>query len=159
MVYFLQFPLMSNCSYPTIHYTIMFILHSSNPALTEIKAANSRITAENAPRTAVFVGATSGIGKATLTRVVAQKIPIKIYVIGRNATKQRVFLDELPKSNKKADIVFMEAEVSLMAETKRVCNEIKATETSLDAVFLSTGYIPWGGSEGHISIHKNSTSC
>ncbi|KAE9375016.1 NAD(P)-binding protein [Stipitochalara longipes BDJ] len=120
---------------------------SSNPPLSEIKASNSRITAENAPRTAVFVGATSGIGKATLTRLVAQQTSIKIYIIGRNATKQQAFLDQLQTSNESADIVFLEAEVSLMAEVKRVCNEIKAKESSLDALFLSTGYIPWSGRE------------
>jgi len=111
----------------------MSLLHSSNPPLSEIKASNSRITAKNAPRTAVFVGATSGIGKATLTRLVAQQAPIKIYVIGRNAAKQQQFLDELRKSNKNANIVFIEAEVSLMAETKRVCREIKEKEPSLES--------------------------
>ncbi|PMD29263.1 NAD(P)-binding protein [Hyaloscypha variabilis F] len=122
-------------------------LHSSNPPLSEIKATNSRLTAGNAPRNAVFVGATSGIGKATLTRLVAQQTPIKIYVIGRNAAKQQNFLDQLRGSNSQADIVFLEGEVSLMAEVRRVCDEIKGRESSLDALFLSTGYIPWGGRE------------
>jgi hypothetical protein len=34
-----------------------------------------------------------------------------------------------------------------MAEVKRICNDIKAKESSLDALFLSMGYIPWGGRE------------
>jgi NAD(P)-dependent dehydrogenase (short-subunit alcohol dehydrogenase family) len=127
-------------------------LHSSNPPLSEIKATNSRLTAENAPRTAVFVGATSGIGKATLTRLVAQQTPIKIYVIGRNAVKQQLFLEQLQGSNSKADVIFLEGEVSLMVEVKRVCDKIKGKESSLDALFLSTGYIPWGGREGSQSI-------
>jgi hypothetical protein len=34
-----------------------------------------------------------------------------------------------------------------MAPVKKICNEIKAKPSGLYTVFLSTGYIPWGGSE------------
>jgi NADP-dependent 3-hydroxy acid dehydrogenase YdfG len=60
---------------------------STNPSLTEIKASNALITPSNAPKTAIFIGATSGIGKATLTRLIAQGTPIKVYIIGRSAAK------------------------------------------------------------------------
>ena len=48
--------------------------------------------------------------------------------------------------------MFVEREVSLLAEVKRVCNDIKAKESSLDALFLSAGYIPFGGRESWSSF-------
>lgn len=46
------------------------------------QSSNSRIIVESVPRTAAFVGATSGIGKATLARLVAMNAQIKAYVVG-----------------------------------------------------------------------------
>jgi NADP-dependent 3-hydroxy acid dehydrogenase YdfG len=120
---------------------------SSKISISEVKTSNSQITNEAAPQIAVFVGATAGIGKATLTRLVAQQTSIKVYIVGRNAEKQQAFIDQLRKSNKNANIIFLEGEVSLMAEVKRICAEIKTKESSIDAIFLSTGYIPHGGRE------------
>jgi NAD(P)-dependent dehydrogenase (short-subunit alcohol dehydrogenase family) len=120
---------------------------SSNVTISEVKASNSSITSETAPRTAVFIGATAGIGKATLTRLVAQHTAIKVYLVGRNAAKHQAFVDQLRESNSEANIIFLEGEVSLMAEVQRICNEIKAKDSSIDAVFLSTGYIPHSGRE------------
>lgn len=119
----------------------------SKISIAEVKNSNSQITTATAPRTAVFIGATAGIGKAALTRLVAQQTSIKIYIVGRNAEKQQQFIAQLQKSNKNAMIIFLEGEVSLMAEVKRICAEIKAKESSIDAMFLSTGYIPHGGRE------------
>jgi hypothetical protein len=95
----------------------------------------------------VFVDATSGIGKATLTLPITLQTQIKVYVVGRNAVKQHTFTNQLRKSNNRADTDFLEGEVSLMAPVKKICNEIKAKPSGLYTVFLSTGYIPWGGSE------------
>jgi NADP-dependent 3-hydroxy acid dehydrogenase YdfG len=120
---------------------------SSKVTISEVKASNSRMTAETAPRTVVFIGSTAGIGKATLARLVAQQTVIKVYVVGRNAAKHRAFIDQLQESNNKATVIFLEGQVSLMAEVKRICNEIKAKESSIDAIFLSSGYIPYGGRE------------
>ncbi|KUJ12955.1 NAD(P)-binding protein [Mollisia scopiformis] len=119
----------------------------STVKLSDMKASNSRLTSDTAPRIAVFVGATSGIGKATLTRLVAQQTALKVYVVGRNAEKQKSFINQLQQSNEKAQIIFIEGEISLMADTKRIYNEIKSKERSIDALFLSAGYIPWGGRE------------
>jgi NADP-dependent 3-hydroxy acid dehydrogenase YdfG len=101
---------------------------SSEITISEVKISNSQITNETAPKTAVFIGATAGIGKATLTRLVAQQTLITVYIAGRNAKKQQEFIHQLQKSNKKANIIFLEGEVSLMAEVKRICAEIKTKE-------------------------------
>lgn len=113
-------------------------------SISEAKASNSRLSENTAPQTAVFIGGTDGIGKATLTRLVATKLPIKVYVIGRNGEKQKLFLDELRKSNDKADIVWLEGQISLLADTKRLCDIIKGRETSIDILYMSPGFITKG---------------
>lgn len=110
-------------------------------ALSEVKASNARISQDIAPRTAVITGGTDGIGKATLTRLVSTKLPIRIYVIGRNGDKHKPFLDQLRRSNDKADIIWIEAQISLLAEVKRVCGLIKEREKSIDLLYMSVGFI------------------
>lgn len=123
---------------------------SSKVTITEVKSSNSQITTEIAPKIAVFVGATSGIGKAALSRLLAQQTAIKVYLIGRNAAKNQALIAQLRETNSKANIIFLEGEVSLLAEVKRICGEIKAKESSIDALYLSTGYIPHAGRESKL---------
>jgi len=113
-------------------------------SISEVKASNARISTDAAPHTAVFTGATDGIGKATLTRLVATQLAMRIYVIGRNGEKHQLFLDELRKSNDQADIVWLEGQISLLAETKRLCDIIKQRQTSIDVLFMSAGFIAPG---------------
>lgn len=47
--------------------------------------------------------------------------------------------------NAKATLVWIEGEVSLLAEAKRVCEEIKGREERVDLLFMSTGFAPLGG--------------
>jgi NAD(P)-dependent dehydrogenase (short-subunit alcohol dehydrogenase family) len=113
-------------------------------SISVIKASNANISKETAPKVAVFTGGTDGIGKATLTRLISTKLPMRVYVIGRNGDKHRPFLEELKKSNDKADIVWLEGQISLLAEVKRLCDIIKARETSIDVLYLSAGAINKG---------------
>jgi NAD(P)-dependent dehydrogenase (short-subunit alcohol dehydrogenase family) len=113
-------------------------------SISEVKASNGRIPKDTTPRTAVFTGGTDGIGKATLIRLVATKRSMKVYVIGRNGEKHKPFLDELRMSNDKADIVWLEGQLTLLAETKRLCDIIKARETSIDALYMSAGFMSTG---------------
>lgn len=46
--------------------------------------------------------------------------------------------------NPNAEIIWTAAEISLLAETKRVCEVIKGKESRLDLLFLSAGYAPFG---------------
>ncbi|KAH7007966.1 uncharacterized protein B0I36DRAFT_258234 [Microdochium trichocladiopsis] len=123
------------------------------PPLSTIRVSNSRITAATAPRVAVFTGATQGIGKATLTQLVGVGTPITIYLIGRNGSTQEGFLEELRASNQQAKIVWLEGQVSLLSETKRLCDEIKSREKSIDLLFFCAAYVALGGrrdtSEGY----------
>ncbi|KAG5754857.1 hypothetical protein H9Q69_004543 [Fusarium xylarioides] len=109
-----------------------------------IRASNSRITANVAPRVVVSAGGTSGIGKATLIQLVSLGLPIKVYVLGRNGATHKPFLDQLRQSNPQAEVVWLEGQISLLAETSRLCNEIKAREEKIDLLILSTAFLPMG---------------
>lgn len=113
--------------------------------IAKIRQCNAKLKASTTPQVAVFVGATSGIGKITLAKLVRLGFPIKAYVIGRKETEPefKPFLEELRAANPKADLVWIEGQVTLLAEVRRICLDIKARESKIDLLFLSAGYVPW----------------
>ncbi|KAK9367257.1 hypothetical protein V1509DRAFT_191901 [Lipomyces kononenkoae] len=112
----------------------------------EIQASNALINDATAPHVAVFVGATSGIGKFTVRALVATGASVRIYLVGRKCSEGRThaFIQELCAINPKAEVIWTEGEVSLLAETKRVCQVIKSKESRVDLLFLTAGYAPFG---------------
>ncbi|KAH3911698.1 hypothetical protein HBH56_127370 [Parastagonospora nodorum] len=117
------------------------------PNLSIIHASNTNLTPSTVPQTAIFLGATAGIGKITLTALIKLGFQFKAYVIGRKASFPafRTFAAEMKGVNAKASLIWIEGEVSLLAEAKRVCEEIKKSERRVDLLFMSTGYAPLGG--------------
>ncbi|KAF4908011.1 Oxidoreductase lepF [Colletotrichum viniferum] len=116
-------------------------------SLTEVRASNAALTPSTIPKTALFVGATSGIGKYTLFEIVSLNLPMKCYVVGRKASEpaMRPALEALRRKNAQAELIWVEAEVSLLSEVKRVCGLIKEKEERLDLMCLTAGYAPFGG--------------
>lgn len=112
----------------------------------EILASNALINDATSPRIAVFAGATSGVGKLTIKALVATSTSVRIYLIGRKSASERtqVSIQELHAINPKAEVIWVEGEISLLAETKRVCEVIKSKESRVDLLFLSAGYAPFG---------------
>ncbi|CAK7223388.1 hypothetical protein SCUCBS95973_005161 [Sporothrix curviconia] len=110
-------------------------------SISEVKASNARNTLDTVPRTSVMCGATDGIGKAFLIRLVATKLPVRVYVVGRNGDKHKAFLDSLRKTSPEADLVWLECQLSQGAEIQRICNEIKRREASIDLLYMSAGFI------------------
>ena len=112
----------------------------------EIQASNALINDATAPRVAVFVGGTSGIGNFTVRALVATGASVRIYLVGRKSSEERThtFIQELHALNPKAEVIWTEGEVALLAETKRVCEAIKRKESRIDLLFLTTGYAPFG---------------
>ncbi|KAI1201092.1 hypothetical protein F5X97DRAFT_291295 [Nemania serpens] len=113
----------------------------------EISASNALINDATAPRVAVFVGGTSGIGNITMRALVATGASVRIYLVGRksSAERMRALIGELQTINSKAEVIWTQGEVALLAETKRVCETIKTQESQVDLLFLSTGYAPFDG--------------
>jgi hypothetical protein len=112
-----------------------------------VRQSNSQITASSPPRTAVFVSGTVGIGKLALTQLINLGTNIKAYIIGRKRSKAAFSIlgNELQQANPNAQIVWIEGEVSLLSEVHRICSHIKALEKSVDLLFLTTRYAPFGG--------------
>ena len=112
----------------------------------EIQASNALINDATAPRIAVFVGGTSGIGSFTVRALVATGANLRIYLVGRKSSEERThaFIQELHTINPKAEVIWTEGEVALLAETKRVCEAIKSKEARVDLLFLTAGYAPFG---------------
>ncbi|KAI5867262.1 hypothetical protein GGS23DRAFT_612382 [Durotheca rogersii] len=112
----------------------------------EIRASNALINDATAPRVAVFVGGTSGIGKLTIRALVATGASVRIYLVGRPSAgeRARAFIRELRAANPRAEVVWTEAEVALLGEVGRVCEAIRAAESRVDLLFLSAGYAPLG---------------
>ncbi|KAE8156867.1 hypothetical protein BDV40DRAFT_280139 [Aspergillus tamarii] len=114
-------------------------------SLAAVRVSNAQLTNTTLPKIAVFVGATAGIGRATLTQFVNKGYPLKAYIIGRNEDEFRPVLGELCASNKAAELIFLEGQISLMAETKRLTDEILRREEHIDLLYLSAGFLPFLG--------------
>ena len=91
----------------------------------ELQASNALINDATAPRVAVFVGGTSGIGNLTVRALVATGASVRIYLVGRKSSEERMytFIQELHAINPKAEVIWTQGEVALLAETKRVCHQ------------------------------------
>ncbi|OAL56097.1 NAD(P)-binding protein [Pyrenochaeta sp. DS3sAY3a] len=114
-------------------------------SLDPILASNALIQSEDVPKTAVFVGGTDGIGKATLRALVSKGFPTKVYIVGRNKASHQTLLEDLGKLNPKANLIFVEGQISLVTEAQRIATLIAAQEERLDLLFLSSGYLPFTG--------------
>jgi NAD(P)-dependent dehydrogenase (short-subunit alcohol dehydrogenase family) len=125
--------------------------------LTQIRASNTQIDEASAPRVAIFVGGTSGIGKLTLGAIAKLGTNFKAYVVGRKEGKAafETFAESLRLANPNADIVWIEGQVSLLFEVKRICDHIKTLESSIDLLFMTTGYAPLGGRQSKPSLPIN----
>jgi NAD(P)-dependent dehydrogenase (short-subunit alcohol dehydrogenase family) len=125
--------------------------------LTLIRANNAQIDETSAPRVAVFVGGTSGIGKLTLGAIAKLGTNFKAYVVGRKESKAvfETFAESLRLANPNVDIIWIEGQVSLLSEVKRICDHIKTLESSIDLLFMTTGYAPLGGRQSRPSLPIN----
>jgi hypothetical protein len=114
------------------------------PSLPTIRLANTSLPPSALPLTAVFASATSGLAFLTLRALSLRFHPFKAYVIGRAASSAafHAAVADLPSST---EIVYLEAELSLLAEAKRVGDVIAAKETRIDLLMLTTGYAPFNG--------------
>ncbi|KAH7203272.1 hypothetical protein BKA60DRAFT_527227 [Fusarium oxysporum] len=94
---------------------------------------------------AVFVGATRGIGLATLKALTRALPNPRFYVIGRSKARFAGELALLNEYNPNAAIQFVEAEVSLIKGIDGVCERIMNLEKHVDLLFMSPGSLAFGG--------------
>ncbi|TVY75468.1 Oxidoreductase lepF [Fusarium oxysporum f. sp. cubense] len=94
---------------------------------------------------AVFVGATRGIGLATLKALTRTLPNPRFYIIGRSKARFAGELALLNEYNPNAAIQFVEAEVSLIKGIDGVCERIMNLEKHVDLLFMSPGSLAFGG--------------
>lgn len=127
-------------------------------AFSEVKAANEALSKTHDSLTAVLVGATAGIGLATL-KAFAKHIPRpKALIIGRSQSKIEPELQNLKSINPNGEYIFFEADVSLIKNIDAVCEQIKKQADSVDLLFTSQGYISFAGRENNADGLDNSVS-
>lgn len=107
--------------------------------LAQVQASNATISSLPPGLVAVFVGATSGIGEAALKEFLKNAKKPKCYLVGRSEQAANRIIGECKTINPDAHVVFMQADVSLIRDVDRLCEEIKGMEDAVNILFLSAG--------------------
>ncbi|KAL2261802.1 hypothetical protein VTK26DRAFT_3276 [Humicola hyalothermophila] len=109
-------------------------------ALARMRSSNSEVATALPPGlVAVFAGATSGIGESSLKRFAKATVKPRIYFFGRSKESGNRVVAELQKLNPEGEYIFISADLSLLRSVDDVCRGIKAKESAINLLFLSTG--------------------
>lgn len=109
-------------------------------SLAAIRASNGQVAATlPSGLTAVFVGATSGIGETSLKQFARHAKQPRIYFVGRSEEAGKRITTELEALNSGGTYVFVKSDVSLLKNVDSVCRDIKSKETAINLLFLSPG--------------------
>jgi NAD(P)-dependent dehydrogenase (short-subunit alcohol dehydrogenase family) len=112
--------------------------------LPQVRQSNSLIPTTHPTLTAVFIGATAGIGSFSLKAFAAQVPQPRIYFTGRNQSAGNTLLTELKTLNPKGEYIFLPADTSLLNTVDDICRQIKEKEKSINVLFLSQGTLKFG---------------
>ena len=105
-------------------------------SIKDVRTSNSNVK-QLKSQVVLFVGATSGIGMATLYSYVKNASPdAKIYIVGRSKTALEDQRGELKKLNGDVGIHLIEGEISLLREVDRICSQISSENTKLDLLYV-----------------------
>ncbi|CAG8934956.1 unnamed protein product [Penicillium salamii] len=107
--------------------------------LTDVQSSNAEIANSLPGLVAVFVGATNGIGEATLKEFARSTRSPRVYFIGRSEEAAVRIEAESRQLNPGGEFIFMKVDVSLIRNVDEACREIKRKEGSVDLLFLSCG--------------------
>ncbi|GAB1740068.1 hypothetical protein NU219Hw_g4988t1 [Hortaea werneckii] len=118
-------------------------------AISEVKSANASLNKSPKELTAVFTGATNGIGLATLRAFAKHISSPSAIIVGRSHTKFANELDNLRTINPKGTYTFLETDISLIQNIDQICQTIQThlNGTKVDLLLMSQGYISFNGRE------------
>ena len=122
------------------------IVRSSNESIRDLPPYLSSPTA-------VFTGATQGIGLATLRQLATHTVTPTCYIVGRSEAKAKEIIDELKEVNGKGTYIFVKGDVALLESVDEVCGKIKGSigkGKGIDMLFMSQGYLTLEGRKGRL---------
>ncbi|KAI1340824.1 hypothetical protein F5Y15DRAFT_378026 [Xylariaceae sp. FL0016] len=96
-------------------------------------------------RVCVFAGATMGIGYSTLRRMVTMLHSSTFYVLGRSPSRFSEKLTELKALAPTNDIIFIEVDLSLIADIDSACKRLTSVAKKVDYLCMSAGGFPFQG--------------
>ncbi|KAJ5925189.1 short-chain dehydrogenases/reductase [Penicillium verhagenii] len=123
--------------------------------LAQVRTWNAALKTTRPDLVALFVGATSGIGRNTAVRLAASVDRPTIFTIGRNEAAGAEVLEELKAANKNGTYKFFPVDVSHLRNVDEVCHKLKPEIQELDLLFLSSGAPSFGKKEGDDNIDVN----
>jgi NADP-dependent 3-hydroxy acid dehydrogenase YdfG len=88
---------------------------------------------------AVFAGAKSDIGEATLKALVKYAVEPRIYLFARNQTSAERVIAECRQINPEGNYILVQVDLSLIKETDVACEVVKNNEKLVNLVVLSAG--------------------
>ena len=119
-------------------------------SLKLVQQSNATLRSTISGQVSLFVGATSGLGLATLNEYTRHSTRPKVYIVGRNPSKLANIVNELENINPQGIYIPIKSEYSLFKNVDTACEELKQREKSLDLLLMSPGYLKPGKVPGII---------
>jgi NAD(P)-dependent dehydrogenase (short-subunit alcohol dehydrogenase family) len=113
----------------------------------EAIVANTALKTFHERLTAVFTGATKGIGLATLQAFATHVPQPPAIIVGRSQSAFAADLRKLEDTNPNGRFIFVEGDVSLIKNIDALCATIKTqlAGKKIDLLYMSQGFLPFAG--------------
>ncbi|KAI9894028.1 MAG: hypothetical protein M1814_004798 [Vezdaea aestivalis] len=113
---------------------------------SDVKASNAALPTTYGPGyVAVFTGATSGIGEATLKALASRLKGVKVYIVGRNESSASPLIADLRQRCPDGTFTFIETEIGLLKNADAIAAQVKAKESKIDLLWCSAGFLNFTG--------------
>ena len=112
--------------------------------LAFVHASNTNLPSLGPHQIALFVGATSGIGLATLTAFARYADRPRVYIVGRNEARLSEIVADLHVVNPAGTYFPILSEISLFRFVDAACEVFQREEKKLDLLVMSPGQLKLG---------------
>lgn len=112
--------------------------------LKQIVEQNSQLK-ETGPEkpVGIFVGGTSGLGRATAYEFVKNTRSPTVYVVGRNEASGEELIEQMKKANSSKDskYYFLKHDTSSIKDCDKLCSIIRQKEQKVNLLYISSGIL------------------
>lgn len=108
-------------------------------SLDIVRKSNGSLSSTVPRVVALFVGGSSGIGRSTLRQLALNAEAPTAYIVGRSESNATPLLKELRQINPRGSFNFIEADVSLISNVDKACEDIRKREKALNLLFMTPG--------------------